>query len=235
MVSARRGLLIGNSRWHWAEPEAKGWRFCHSPPDPSQLFGESPAWAAVGKLSSRFNLDPEQRIVLSDVPLGGCPPWLGVDRALGAWAAWRISQRLQLDLSQGLLLVDAGTVLSQTLLNHQGEFQGGQLMPGLQLQLSAMASGTQALSHPTVRSESIPPFPQATSEAMVRGAIQAMVSSVLESSRRSRACVWICGGDADIVASQIDQTTRSIHVDRDVVMKGLVALIKPLVRSNPDR
>ncbi len=239
MVSARRGLLIGNSRWHWAEPEAKGWRFRHSPPDPSQLFGDSPTWAAVGKLPGRFNLDPEQRISLSDVPLCGCPPWLGVDRALGAWSAWRISQRMELDLSHGLLLVDAGTVLSQTLLNHHGAFQGGQLMPGLQLQLSSMASGTQALPHPTVRNKPFPLFPRETSEAMVRGAIQAMVSSVQESSRQSRACVWICGGDADVIAGQMDRTTRPIHVDPDVVMKGLVALIKPLikpkVRSNPDR
>ena len=51
--------------------------------------------------------------------------------------------------------------------------------------------------------------------------------------------MMIVHGDADVIVGQMDRTTRPIHVDPDVVMKGLVALIKPLikpkVRSNPDR
>ena len=235
MISARRGLLIGNSRWHWADPVPQGWQFRHTLPQPSQLGSSPVVWAAVGQVPDQGQLDPEQRVVLSDVPLPGCPPWLGVDRALGAWAAWRISQQMALDLSGGLLLVDAGTVLSQTLLTQQGAFQGGQLMPGLRLQLKAMNFATQALPIPTGM-EALPSlFPQSTCDAMVRGAIQAMVTTVVESIRRTGACAWICGGDAEVLADQIDRTGEGVQIrmDRDLVMKGLVDLIRP-IRSDRD-
>ena len=49
---------------------------------------------------------------------------------------------------QGIWIVDAGTILSLNRITYQGEFIGGQLVPGLSLQLSAMAKGTQNLKNP---------------------------------------------------------------------------------------
>ena len=59
-----------------------------------------------------------QRVLTSDVPLAQLPPALGVDRALAAWAAWQ-QQR------QPVLVADAGTALSLTLVDAAGCFQGG--------------------------------------------------------------------------------------------------------------
>ena len=60
--------------------------------------------------------------------------------------AWRCSQEQQLDCSRGLLLVDAGTVLSLTRVTADGCFGGGQLIPGYRLQLQAMADANPRLA-----------------------------------------------------------------------------------------
>ncbi|MFM9073711.1 MAG: type III pantothenate kinase, partial [Cyanobium sp.] len=120
MLDAPRWLLIGNSRWHWAERTAggslRGWDGA-----PDFMDGEvsSPplAWAAVGPVPSSPRLPMDRRVSLADVPLAGCPPWLGVDRALAGWEAWRT-------LKLGVLVVDAGTVLSLTLVDGGGTFRG---------------------------------------------------------------------------------------------------------------
>ena len=49
----------------------------------------APAWAAVGPLPAPEICPPERRVELGEVPLRGCPAWLGIDRALAGWGAWR--------------------------------------------------------------------------------------------------------------------------------------------------
>ena len=121
----QRALLIGNSRWHWAERHQTQWRFDHTPPDQQRLGSEPLVWAAVGPIPAQLVDGPGRpRIQLQNIPLAGCPPWLGVDRALGAWEAWRREQRSGSTADRGLLLADAGTVLSLTLLDGGGRFQG---------------------------------------------------------------------------------------------------------------
>ena len=115
------GLLIGNSRWHWAEL-ADCWRFDHSAPDLSRLEISPPVWAAVGPVPETPLLNEGRRLTLEDVPLENCPPWLGVDRALGAFSAWSRCVEQQLDVQAGVLLADAGTVLSLTLLDPESGF-----------------------------------------------------------------------------------------------------------------
>ena len=119
----QRALLIGNSRWHWAERHQTQWRFDHTPPDQQRLGSEPLVWAAVGPIPAQLVDGPGRpRIQLQNIPLAGCPPWLGVDRALGAWEAWRREQRSGSTADRGLLLADAGTVLSLTLLDSGGRF-----------------------------------------------------------------------------------------------------------------
>ena len=86
-----RLLLIGNSRWHWAEPCATGgglhcW---HTPPADDLEAEDLQAWAAVGSLPGYAPSVAARRLALADVPLQGVPPWLGIDRALAGWQAWR--------------------------------------------------------------------------------------------------------------------------------------------------
>ena len=160
-----------------------------------------------------------------DVPLQGTPSWLGVDRALGAWSAWTLSRREGLDLRSGLLLADAGTVLSLTLLTQDGCFSGGQLMPGWRLQIAAMASGTSALERPEHTALPEDYFPQNTGQAMLRGALHGMVGAVAQAWNRTEACLWISGGDGPLVARELERQGVNLQLDSDLVMKGLVNLI----------
>ena len=85
-------LLIGNTRWHWAIQKANGWHYCHTAPDSKAIHSlEIPlaAWAAVGPIPKDVFLNPLQNIALADIPLKGLPPWLGIDRALAGWGAFK--------------------------------------------------------------------------------------------------------------------------------------------------
>ena len=102
-----RALLIGNSRWHWATQRGERWSFDHAAPDPRWIDTTNLIWAAVGEVPAALEGAQESRLQLENVPLEGCPPWLGVDRALGAWGAWRRQRSQGGGLDQGLLLADA--------------------------------------------------------------------------------------------------------------------------------
>ncbi|MBM5785887.1 MAG: type III pantothenate kinase, partial [Cyanobacteria bacterium K_DeepCast_35m_m1_288] len=75
-----RLLLIGNSRWHWAEPCATGGglRCWHTPPADALEAEDLQAWAAVGSLPRHAPSLAAKRLALADVPLTGAPPWLGI-------------------------------------------------------------------------------------------------------------------------------------------------------------
>jgi len=205
-----RWLLIGNSRWHWACPDpsaAGGLGIRHiapeqPQPDPSTLL----AWAAVGDVPADA-LPANRRLALEAVPLGDLPPWLGIDRALGGWLAWR-------RVGGAVLLADAGTVLSLTWVDRAGRFRGGRLLAGAALQLRAMAAGTAALpelgeagrggADPGL-AQPPPPWPRATDGAMRSGVLRGLAAAIAAAHRELReqdpACrLVLTGGDAAVLA-----------------------------------
>jgi type III pantothenate kinase len=206
-----RWLLIGNSRWHWGGGEPAALQLWHTPPLPAAGGASLAAlqgWAAVGPVPAAAGLDPGRRLGLEQVPLQDLPPWLGVDRALVAWRAWRLC-------AAPVLVADAGTALSLTLVDGSGRFLGGRLQAGLALQLRALAAGTAQLpdllplASPGPRTEPEPcdaaesvvidpaidaaalaaggvisgcdmadPWPRATAEAMQLGIREGLVAAV---------------------------------------------------------
>ena len=80
-------------------------------------------------------------------PLKKIPNWIGIDRALGGWGAFQQAKCKGMH-AKGLLLADAGTIFSLTKITANGEFAGGQLVAGLNLQRSTMASKTLKLAKP---------------------------------------------------------------------------------------
>jgi type III pantothenate kinase len=190
-------LLIGNSRWHWAEASADGLRCWDR--EPPAAADRPPAeslqaWAAVGPLPDG-GLPADRRLLLEAVPLGGTPPWLGIDRALAGWGGWRRT-------GAPVLVADAGTVLSLTAVDRHGNFVGGRLVAGLALQLRAMATGTERL--PQLRREALETgscWPSATDEAMLQGVRLALAAAITMAARERQAidpgCVLLLtGGDA---------------------------------------
>jgi type III pantothenate kinase len=150
----------------------------------------------VGPVPDHAGLERTTRVHLSDVPLAGAPPWLGIDRALAGWWAGRRA-------AGPVLVADAGTVLSFTLVDGGGRFAGGRLMAGAALQLAAMGSGTAglpALEGGLAAPEGGDPWPLATAAAMQRGVAEGLAAAVLEAARQARVLeagcrIVLTGGD----------------------------------------
>ena len=222
-----RCLLIGNSRWHWAEQRGSAhWVYQHEAAAPEALDRPSDllAWAAVGPIPSHPCLKLSRRLNVCEVPLQEVPPWLGIDRALAGWGAWRAN-----DKRAGVLVVDAGTVLSLTRISDQGSFCGGLLAAGYGLQLRAMAAATAGLQAPSplgLEPEEAETFPFETQAAMRSGAQQSLVGLIRQAHVQSPWPIWLCGGDApQLLPTLQEQLGAEVLHAPNLVMEAMVELI----------
>ncbi len=231
VAGTARWLLVGNSRWHWAEQgedgRLRGWDGAAS-----EDGGECAlplAWAAVGASPDPRICPPERQVGLADVPLLDCPPWLGVDRALAGWGAWQ-------DLGASVLVVDGGTVLSLTRVDGGGTFRGGRLLAGLRLQLEAMGQSTnlipQILSQPwSEANPDDPSWPQATAAAMQVGVERGLVAAISEAAREAGSrWVVFTGGDGGRLHEQGAQQLERLGLS--VAHRPLLCL-ESLARLRP--
>ncbi|MCS5700409.1 type III pantothenate kinase [Cyanobium sp. FGCU-52] len=239
--SAARWLLIGNSRWHWAglqDGELISW---HAAPTSAPVEPVH-AWAAVGPVPAGADLPQERRLLLADVPLREAPPWLGIDRALAGWLAWR-------ERGGPVLVADAGTVLSLTRVDGSGRFAGGRLMAGLALQLRAMAAGTQDLPPPLpngavadLPDQGAESWPQETAAAMAvgvrRGMAAAVVAATLEVAQREpEVGLVLTGGDGEQLLPLIAEGLADrapVPLLRPALCLEALAALRPL-RPERDR
>jgi type III pantothenate kinase len=240
-----RWLLVGNSRWHWAESGPAGLCIRHESPQQgarSLALGLPPrAWAAVGPLAPDLALDPGTRLVTRDLPLLDLPDWLGVDRALAGWLAWR-------ELGGAVLVADAGTVLSLTRIDRHARFAGGRLMAGLALQLRAMAAGTAALPElPAAGSLAgllgSDAWPAGTQAAMVSGVAHALAAALVQALRelaeQDRGIrLVLSGGDAPLLlplcrAMLGAEQAGAIELLPDLALRAVVERGGPQPWSSP--
>ena len=163
-----------------------------------------------------------------EVPLGDLPAWLGVDRALGGWWAWRQS-------GGPVLVADAGTALSLTRISAQGCFVGGQLMAGAALQLRALGAGTAAL--PSLELPVALPqqrWPSTTAEAMAAGVLRGLAAAVAQAAREAvedapRCRLWITGGDGELLVPLV----RELLVERVQVQLAPALVLEALAALRP--
>ena len=222
-----RLLLIGNSRWHWAEAGAKPWRCWHElPPEDGgpPAVEELRAWAAVGGVPPGDQLPRQAQLQLADVPLSGMPPWLGVDRALVGWGAWR-------QQGHGVLVADAGTALSLTRVDGSGCFRGGRISAGVGLQLRSLQAHTAQL--PAVELERLPQerWPIDTPAAMVQGCVHSVAAAIAQAWTDARQqepdqrwALWLTGGDAALLLPLLVQQQLEPVLAPDLAMQALAAL-----------
>jgi type III pantothenate kinase len=222
-----RCLLIGNSRWHWAEQTGSSpWVYQHEPAAPEALDAPSDllAWAAVGVIPSHPCLLSSRRLSLSEIPLQGIPPWLGIDRALAGWGAWRANQN-----RVGVLVVDAGTVLSLTRISADGSFSGGLLAAGYGLQLRAMGEATAGLTATSplvMEPKGAERFPFETQAAMRSGAQQSLVGLIRQAHAQSPWPIWLCGGDSPQLLPKLqEQLGMEVLHAPNLVMEAMVELV----------
>ncbi len=219
-------LLIGNSRWHWAIGKEKQWSFFHTSPEPNKVKTISTSlikWAAVGPIPNEIQLDPARSIKIQDIPLKKLPNWIGIDRALVGWAAFKKAKSKNLH-KKGVLIADAGTILSLTCINSKGEFTGGQLIPGLKLQRSAMSEKAYKLQPIQIEYMPKAKFPISTQEAMLRGSLQALLGALIEAHKETQMPIWLCGGDSEILYEHLKESVSELHHCPDLMLEAMVGI-----------
>ena len=224
----RRWLLIGNSRWHWAAlaPDQSLQLWHTSAASGLKQLQQAPeAWAAVGPVPIDLERWQPQRLLTSDVPLANLPPTLGVDRALAAWSAWQ-------QCRQPVLVADAGTALSLTLVDAAGCFLGGRLMAGGRLQLQALHQGTADLPQLEPVEAAGPLWATQTSEAMASGVARGLAAAIaLAFHDRPQPPwpwqLWLTGGDAPVLMPLLQAQGLQPHHDEGLALAALVALSRP--------
>ena len=227
-----RLLLVGNSRWHWAQRQADGLMVWHEPGPPlahgsaDDAWADLEAWACVGRLPAELLLPAGRRLGLEQVPLQELPPWLGVDRALAGWQAWHRQ-------GDGVLVADAGTCLSLTWIDGEGRFRGGRLSAGLGLQLRSLGQATAQLPQLDAAGAgdaiTADPWPIATAAAMELGCLKACGAAVRQGWRDLQAAgepcrLWLTGGDGERLAPLLRAAGLAPELAPDLVIEGLAAL-----------
>ncbi|WP_018151215.1 type III pantothenate kinase [Leeia oryzae] len=128
------------------------------------------------------------------------------------------------------LVVNAGTALTVDVLDEQGVFCGGLIVPGLQLMLASLASGTAGLPRQPGEWQA---YPDNTGNALYSGAIQALAGSIMQMAHQMLQdgitpgqCV-LSGGDADKIAPHLN--LPCVIVDH-LVLDGLACVASDLFK-----
>ena len=136
---------------------------------------------------------------------------LGVDRWLAVIAAHKKT-------ADSLIVIDAGSAVTIDIVGAQGAHQGGYIVPGLRLMHQALWQGTE---HIKVEAKSVANITipgQSTDDAVDKGCLLLLVSTI-ESLVNQYGCkLVITGGDGLILRDQL-----SVPADYypDLVLEGL--------------
>ena len=141
------------------------------------------------------------------------PEQLGADR----WAALLAAR----DRHDGpCLVVNAGTATTIDLLDGDGVFRGGLILPGLTLMRRALATGTADLPGDD---GSVRAWPTNTVDAIASGAVAATAGAVerqfLLAGPVANALCLLAGGNAEVLRGQLSIPCR---LEPDLVLAGLV-------------
>lgn len=143
------------------------------------------------------------------------PEQLGPDRwaaLIGAWALQR----------GACLVVNAGTATTLDVLNADGRFAGGCILPGLAMMRKALAGGTAGL--PLVDGK-VAALPRNTADAIFNGCLHAQLGAIarMRASLPADAPVLLSGGAADLLLPWLDLPLRS---EPWLVLEGLLRIVR---------
>ena len=120
-----------------------------------------------------------------DVPMAvhvDSPDRLGIDRLLSAYAATRLPSSDH--TADGLVVVDAGSAITVDWVDREGGFRGGAILPGLNLQAKALATGTDALPQVDWAGDPLPALPATNTLHAISGGILLGVASAIDALAR---------------------------------------------------
>lgn len=152
------------------------------------------------------------------------PAQLGTDRWAALIGAWHKERR-------PCLVASAGTAMTIDMLDAQGRFMGGQILPGRRLMQECLVAGTHALAAETGQ---VKEYPLNTADATATGIANALVSPIesafhrLESRTRAKPACLIAGGDAAWLAGQLN---IACQVEAGLVLDGLLIMAEEEIQS----
>jgi len=221
MVSDINFLLVGNSRFHWANYSQNQSKFFHTNKEqkvPENIDVNKLIWASVGKLPN-FSLKEENEIKTKDIKLSNLPDYFGIDRALACLTALKIIEN---SLKKDLLIADFGTILSITKLNSNGSILGGQLIPGFLTQLKSIEQNTKNLKVPKKYDIPIEDFLINTEEAILKGVINSLTGVIKSLFNPAKDILVICGGDSEFLTKSLKTQKGNIVNAPNLVMEGMI-------------
>ena len=186
----------------------------------SSVASREDALRLAERLQSRFGVVPEFARTTKFAAGVTCgyedPSRLGVDRWLSVLAARQLS-------TGPFIVVGLGTAGTLDFVDANGVHKGGFIVPGLRLMTEALFGGTADVHVAFEVSRSEEPGTN-TDDAVRRGVVLMLSDFVNGSIRRfhetsaTQARIYVCGGDADIVASFIDVP---VEIRPELVLDGL--------------
>ena len=232
------GLMLGNSRRHWAklfgQTLLETWDEDNAEP-PRTPQQDLPLMVASvvgepGPYSAPFS--QVRVLTLADIPLKGIYSSLGIDRALGVLGGGT-------HYGWPILVIDAGTALTFTAADAHQQLVGGAILPGLGLQRSSLALKTAALPQIEFPPHLPPRWANETPGAIQSGIIYTLVAGMRDfieawQKQYPQGAMVITGGDRNLLLSYFTKQfpDKSIHpvADRDLIFRGMAAL-----KNEPDR
>ncbi|ACK72540.1 putative transcriptional acitvator, Baf family [Gloeothece citriformis PCC 7424] len=223
------GLMIGNSRLHWAKFEGKTlegtWDSEHAQIDFSILENLPLCIASVvptqTEIWQRYPL--ATLITLQDIPLKGLYSTLGIDRALALWGAGQT-------YGFPCLVIDGGTALTFTAGTSDRTLIGGAILPGLRLQLQSLETKTGALPQVSLPDRLPPRWAINTPEAIQSGVIYSLLAGLTDFITHwwtlfPDAQVVMTGGDGQLLhrylSSEYPEIAQKIRVASELIFWGM--------------
>ena len=237
---------VGNTRLKWACHDGLRWSAVqalptHAPDTGAQLAAALqglPAGSAV--VACNVAGAPVAAGVETALVQAGLPPprWLRPSRdACGVHNAYATPERLGADRWAALvgaralhgaaaLVVTSGTATTADVLDGEGVFQGGVILPGLNLMRSSLARDTAQLPFADGRFEALP---RRTADAIVSGCLHAQVGAIERMFRRvaaeAGAVCLLNGGAAGSLAPLLEIPLRRVD---NLVLEGLGCMLSEL-------
>lgn len=156
------------------------------------------------------------------------PEKVGIDRLLSAVAANQLRAT-----GQAALVVDSGTATTVNLVDEEGIFQGGAILPGLRLSAKALHEYTQLLPRVGLdefETQSKGPVGKDTREAIRSGLYWGQLGAIRELSQRMladhpNALRLLTGGGAELLAEDLPEFELSPYLS----LRGFVLLADELL------
>ncbi len=147
------------------------------------------------------------------------PGQLGADRWAAVIAAWRRRE-------SACLVVNAGTAMTVDMLDDEGRFRGGMIVPGRTLMQQVLAERSAALDRGPGRFDW---YPRTTANAVYSGALVALVGAVeyvatrFEEDLGAPPAILLAGGDGELVRTHL---RRPAEVVEHLVLEGVVCIAR---------